>query len=616
MAAATADVFLITETWLTSSIHDSEVVPVGFTMLRTDRGGVRRGGGVAVAASPRYQLHRIDVTSSLADSGCELVCAGLYHNNNLLLVVLCVYIPPNAKDEMYETVFTEIESVLPKYDRFLICGDFNLNSANTNIRIRFEYLLSFCDLQQINCVCNSAGGMLDLVLVNASLSQITVRKEEDWLVPPDDYHPPLSIQVSDMFVHNKCVGSNVDSAVFTGWNFKKADFCNLYRFFENTCWDSIYEISDPDEAVSVFYKIIKDCINNCVPIKLRLSEPPRYIYPVWYSDCTKRNIKLKAYHHRCYKKNGNVHNRQEFMRLRAMVKLNIKEDFQIYKNKVESNLRRDPSTFWRYITSKRRVKKSEVILSEGKPLSDEDGAQLFAQYFRSVYANNPPILNADEAIAVAGSESLRVHIDAISLDDVELAFRRLNAKCSAGPDGIPPYIVKDCKSVFLKPICYLFNLCLSKCIYPEVWKISRVVPIPKGNSKSDVSDFRPVAILSTFGKLFESILHFLISKQLQNRLTDCQHGFRPGRSTATNLLSFWTYVTDAVDCGSQVDAAYFDIKKAFDSVDNDVLLHKLSAAGFSPLLTKFFSNYLRNRRQFVQYNGSYSEPYYTYSGTT
>lgn len=43
------------------------------------------------------------------------------------------------------------------------------------------------------------------------------------------------------------------------------------------------------------------------------------------------------------------------------------------------------------------------------------------------------------------------------------------------------------------------------CTYPDVWKVTRVVLVPKDNSSSEANNFRPIAVLSVFGKLFESV---------------------------------------------------------------------------------------------------------------
>jgi hypothetical protein len=71
-----------------------------------------------------------------------------------------------------------------------------------------------------------------------------------------------------------------------------------------------------------------------------------------------------------------------------------------------------------------------------------------------------------------------------------------------------------------------------------------------------------------------------------------------------------------VDSGGQVDAAYFDFRKAFDVVDNDILLRKLAGVGLTPHLLKFFASYMRDRRQYVEYAGYRSDPYFVRSGVS
>lgn len=71
-----------------------------------------------------------------------------------------------------------------------------------------------------------------------------------------------------------------------------------------------------------------------------------------------------------------------------------------------------------------------------------------------------------------------------------------------------------------------------------------------------------------------------------------------------------------VDGGGQTDSAYFDFKKAFDSVDNDVLLRKLAGIGCTPHVLNFFASYMTDRQQYVEYLGFRSERYFTRSGVS
>lgn len=152
--------------------------------------------------------------------------------------------------------------------------------------------------------------------------------------------------------------------------------------------------------------------------------------------------------------------------------------------------------------------------------------------------------------------------------------------------------------------------------HPENWKLSRVTPVPKGDGGADVTSFRPIAVLSVFGKIFEAILSDRINCQIGHQLHNSQHGFRTARSTTTNLVSHVDYICAQMDKRMQVDAAYFDFKKAFDLVDNDLLLEKLAIIGFVPKLLNFFSCYLNNRRQYVRLNSCDSGDYFTRSGVS
>lgn len=127
-----------------------------------------------------------------------------------------------------------------------------------------------------------------------------MRRETDSLVPVDKIHPPLSITIETCF--ERIREEKINSAGIWEWNFRIANFSELYRRIGSIVWEPLYNILDPDTAIHFFYSLLKDCMDDCVPRKLLRTGPPRYTYPSWYSIETRRNIKKKAYHHRRYKK--------------------------------------------------------------------------------------------------------------------------------------------------------------------------------------------------------------------------------------------------------------------------------------------------------------------------
>ena len=73
---------------------------------------------------------------------------------------------------------------------------------------------------------------------------------------------------------------------------------------------------------------------------------------------------------------------------------------------------------------------------------------------------------------------------------------------------------------------------------PEAWKISSVVPIPKGNKPASVSNYRPLSLLPIVSKLLEKHIYKLISSHLDvnNPIALQQWGFQPKKSTVSALL--------------------------------------------------------------------------------
>ncbi len=90
-------------------------------------------------------------------------------------------------------------------------------------------------------------------------------------------------------------------------------------------------------------------------------------------------------------------------------------------------------------------------------------------------------------------------------------------------------------------------------------------------------------------------------------IKDAQHGFLPGKSCATNLISFLESITEAKDNVKSVDVIYLDFRKAFDKVPHKRLITKLKAKGVSEEITKWIEEWLEQRVQVMKVGGEMSE---------
>ena len=95
--------------------------------------------------------------------------------------------------------------------------------------------------------------------------------------------------------------------------------------------------------------------------------------------------------------------------------------------------------------------------------------------------------------------------------------------------------------------------------------------------------------------------------QINNYISDSQHGFLKGRSTNSQLLEIMNKWTLACDDDIQIDCIYLDFQKAFDSVSHKLLIHKLRMYNFSEPIMSWLTSFMSDRKQSIQINGVKSD---------
>ena len=200
--------------------------------------------------------------------------------------------------------------------------------------------------------------------------------------------------------------------------------------------------------------------------------------------------------------------------------------------------------------------------------------------------------------------------------EVMKMLQSLDTTKSSGPDGISAQMLKSTAHSITPSVTQLFNLSITAGIFPDKWKHSYIVPIPKSNDHTSPTNYRPISLLSILSKLLERHIYGIITEHLESHrpLAASQWGFQAGKSTTTALLSTTHNILNLLEAGNEVCTMFFDFRKAFDSVPHRKLIDKMQDLGLNEHILLWVKSYLTDRSQKVIVNGKASDPTPVLSG--
>ncbi|XP_008483685.1 uncharacterized protein LOC113472006 [Diaphorina citri] len=570
------------KSWLKEAIQDNELGFHDFFVYRCDRDydnlPVDRGGGVLIAIRKKYASQVVsNVSCGLFES--LFVIVKIKSSNYL---IGAVYIPPDSPQSAYLGYVNIVDDILIKYQDFnhILIGDFNLphlnwdhyftdqsRSDSFNSNETSDILIEcseFHGLYQVNKIKNNMDRMLDLLFVNFTI--MSLQMCDDPILKVDPLHPPLiaTFQVSS---HIK---SSVSSTCTEQLCFKKTNFIQLKEHLNSIDWSIITENKTSlDNQIEYFYNVLNSSISQFVP----LIKFGNFKFPLWFSQDLKNKTLSKKALHKKFKLCPSTINYEEYSRLRRECKELSRINYDNFVSGVETSLQQNPKKFYSFLNNLKGSKSNsngapQCLSLDGATASNsEESTKLLATHFSNVYSDEV-IIPPDFGL----SQSL-VCLSRIQLTS-DVVFKKLNSlqkSSSAGPDGVPPLLLRECAAELCRPLTLLFNKSLTDGVFPQFWKDSFVIPLYKAGSKTNVTNYRPIAKISSIPKLFESLVLDIIHKPLSNTIVSSQHGFIKGRSTLTNLTTFYQFLTSAIEDGGQVDCCYTDFSKAFDKFVQAVL---------------------------------------------
>ena len=204
----------------------------------------------------------------------------------------------------------------------------------------------------------------------------------------------------------------------------------------------------------------------------------------------------------------------------------------------------------------------------------------------------------------------------VNQSSIAKAIDNLSSSPSSGFDGFTSYMIKSGKLELLPLLEFIFNLSIDNKKFPKLWKSAKITPLFKTGDASLPTNYRPIAILPTLGKLLERLIHDKLYDHLPKNdlLSNCLSGFRKGYSTGTCIIDFLHHIYSEIDGGGACGVLFLDLSKAFDTVDHKIIKIKLKSLGIKESSLNWFVSYLEDRDQCTYIDGHLSDPMPTNSG--
>ena len=158
-------------------------------------------------------------------------------------------------------------------------------------------------------------------------------------------------------------------------------------------------------------------------------------------------------------------------------------------------------------------------------------------------------------------------------------------------------------------MCYFIDNAFRLGIFPQNCKKAKIIPLCKTGKPNNLTNYRPISILTCFSKIIEKLIHKRLSSVFDKHsiFAKTQYGFQAGKSTSHAILDVLTTAYEHINNHEYTGLILLDFKKAFDTVSQSILLYNLEHYGIRGVANKLLKSFLSDRCQFVSHHNSSSD---------
>lgn len=525
-------------------------------------------------------------------------------NKNPLIVGLVYFSPSKDYIHIHELFHFTLAKILDQYQTYplFVGGDFNarVGELNKGIDYIFEETLLKSKRRSKDKIINSKGRNLCEKMENLGLSIINGRSISDnpaqftlinhlgksvidylWcnnhaLYLIKDFHIsdrillldhlPICLQLNVRYnIHNPPKEQNNTQTIPSHRTRLNINPDTLRKFHSNlTLQYNKINTQNPQSFINLPNSIKKEAITSqLIQVKLKKHPSKSKNKPWFNSFCGKLKREVRSAYRKFKNKNCNP-SYQLYNQKKRQYTITIRQTKRTYENNIKRKIDNihNPTEFWKTIRQIRPIKTYESPIS----------LKRWTDFYKKLFG---PATPDGKTFYDVGFPFLD---DPITLRELQQTVNKLKNNKACGPDNIPNEICKILPTPALNHILLFFNNIMHTEKCPPDFCLSKITMLYKKGDPNNESNYRGIALLNTLFKTFTSILSKRLNTWVESYkiLPESQAGFRNGRSCADNIFTLMASTQIYLrHPKSRVYGIFVDFRKAFDSVDHQLLWNKM-----------------------------------------
>ena len=594
-------IICFTETWYNDNNIHCYKLPnyIGTHVYRSNK----KGGGVSIFVRNPTNFTRLD---DLCYNEPFLESVAIHTKSNDIQLgkgatIINIYRPPNTKVEDFMVLLDILLEKLSYRDEYIfIVGDFNIDMANYGSDIHSTRLINSC----ISCnlrptisiptrINKQSHTLLDNIFTNfIGKNQAGVIQNDI----TDHFSVFMSLKPNTVPNNEECMKI---------WNYN-INTINKYQKLIN----EMECLPNVNNSTQIMYTTLNEKLSLAHNVSFsRQAKKITYKNKLpWINETLRSRIREKNKMYIKWVKYRTQFNFRNYKRYKSTVnkELNCAKR-KFYDNKIKRAFNSNKQQ-WQIINEIMGKDKNitlPTVLIDHEGSMEEEGqiANAFNNYFSKIGPELALLIpdtpqNYLEYMDPVNQYSM--FLDPVTTEEIVSVLNNIKTRAE-GIDNISTRIIKNNIHTIARLLLPIVNQSFLQGVVPKELKIAKVIPYYKSGDKNKLGNYRPIAVLPLFSKVWEKLFFDRLTKFLDkhNIVYTHQYGFRKKFSTDSAVFTLVNHINDEFEKGNYVVGIFLDLSKAFDTLNTNILLNKLYRYGIRGIPYNWLNSYLSERTQQV-----------------